>query len=151
MTPVVPPDVARPLASFGVAMIAVMWTYRVVVLVTVCGRRNQGRAAKPAARARRRGPALTFIYLTVNLAYFFALTLDEMKGVTRIAERAATALVGPGGATFIAATVVVSTFGCNAAAMIAMSRACYAMAADGMFLTAAAACTPATTRRTSRS
>ena len=33
-TPVVPPDLARPVASFGVAMIAVLWTYEAWYFVT---------------------------------------------------------------------------------------------------------------------
>jgi APA family basic amino acid/polyamine antiporter len=57
--------------------------------------------------------------------------------VSRIAEKAATTLTGPSGATFVALTVVVSTFGCNAAAILAGSRLLYAMAADGVFLPAA--------------
>jgi basic amino acid/polyamine antiporter, APA family len=60
-----------------------------------------------------------------------------MKGVTRIAEHAATTLVGPGGAQFVALTVVLSTFGCNAAAILAGSRLLFAMASDGVFLPAA--------------
>jgi APA family basic amino acid/polyamine antiporter len=134
LTPVVPPDVARPLASFGIAMIAVMWTYESWYFVTLAAgeikdpKRNLPRAIVGGVLA------LTFIYVTVNIAYFFALTIDEMKGVTRIAERAATALAGPGGATFIASTVVVSTFGCNAAAILAGSRLLFAMASDGAFL-----------------
>ena len=60
-----------------------------------------------------------------------------MQGVTRIAERAATALVGPWGATFVALTVVVSTFGNNGAAMLAGSRLLFAMASDGVFFPAA--------------
>ena len=60
-----------------------------------------------------------------------------MKGVTRIAEKAASALVGPSGATFIALTVVISTFGCNAAGLLAGSRVLFAMARDGVFLPAA--------------
>ncbi len=80
---------------------------------------------------------LATIYVSVNLAYFHALSLDEMRGVVRIAERAVTALVGDGGARLVAATVVVSTFGCNAAGVLAASRVVYAMAADGMFFKAA--------------
>src|SRR6185436_3832190 len=53
-----------------------------------------------------------------------------------------TALLGPSGARLVAATVVVSTLGCNAAAVIAISRACYAMASDGLFFKAAAAVHP---------
>jgi APA family basic amino acid/polyamine antiporter len=77
------------------------------------------------------------IYVLVNVAYLYALTIDEMKGTTRIAERAATALIGPPGATFIALTVVVSTFGNNGAAILAGSRLLFAMASDGVFLPAA--------------
>jgi APA family basic amino acid/polyamine antiporter len=134
MTPLVPPDLARPLASFGIAMIAVMWTYESWYFVTLAAgeirdpTRNLPRAIVGGVLA------LTFIYVTVNIAYLFALTIDEMKGVTRIAERAATAFAGPAGATFIASTVVVSTFGCNAAAILAGSRLLFAMARDGTFL-----------------
>jgi APA family basic amino acid/polyamine antiporter len=133
-TPVVPAEVERPLASFGVAMIAVLWTYESWYFVTL--------AAGEIKDAKRNLPralvggilTLTFVYLTVNIAYVFALTIDEMRGVTRIAERAAAALAGPSGATFISTTVVVSTFGCNAAAILAGSRLLFAMARDGAFL-----------------
>jgi APA family basic amino acid/polyamine antiporter len=133
-TPVVPPEIDRPLASFGVAMIAVLWTYESWYFVTL--------AAGEIKDAKRNLPralvggilTLTFVYLTVNIAYVFALTIDEMRGVTRIAERAAAALAGPGGATLISTTVVVSTFGCNAAAILAGSRLLFAMARDGAFL-----------------
>jgi APA family basic amino acid/polyamine antiporter len=53
-----------------------------------------------------------------------------------------TALIGASGARLVAATVVVSTLGCNAAAVIGMSRTCYAMASDGLFFKAAAAVHP---------
>jgi APA family basic amino acid/polyamine antiporter len=132
-TPVVPPDLARPASSFGVAMIAVLWTYEAWYFVTYAAgeikdpQRNLPRALVGGLLL------LTTVYVTVNLAYMFALTIDEMKGVTRIAERAATALMGPAGATFVAVTVVLSTFGCNAAAILAGSRLLFAMAVDGLF------------------
>lgn len=136
-TPVVPPEVARPVASFGVAMIAVLWTYESWYYVTYAA----GEIRDPQRNVPRAlviGVLLLMaIYLTVNLAYFYALTIDEMRGVTRIAETAATALMGPGGAAFIAATVVVSTFGCNAAGLLGGSRVLFAMAKDGVFLPAA--------------
>lgn len=137
LSPIVPPDLARPAASFGVAMIAVLWTYEAWYFVTYAAgeikdpQRNVPRALIGGILV------LTTVYLLVNVAYFFALSVDEMKGVTRIAERAATALVGPRGATFVALTVVVSTFGCNAAAILAGSRLLFAMASDGVFLPAA--------------
>jgi APA family basic amino acid/polyamine antiporter len=81
--------------------------------------------------------ALMAIYVIVNIAYLYSLSIDEMRGVTRIAERAATALVGQSGATFVALTVVVSSFGANVAAILAGSRLLFAMASDGVFLPAA--------------
>lgn len=138
LTPMVPPDAVRPFASFGVIMIAVMWTYEGWYYVAFAAGEIKD-AARTVPRALIYGTiALTTIYVSVNLAYAFALTLEEMSGVTRIAEKAVTALVGPGGAALVAATVVVSTFGCNVAGVIASSRACFAMATDGRFFASAA-------------
>ena len=136
-TPVIPPDVVRPLASFGVAMIAVLWTYEAWYYVTYAAgeiknpQRNVPRALVIGVLA------LITIYLLVNIAYLHALTMDEIKGVTRIAEKAASALMGPSGATFMALTVVISTLGCNAAGLLGGSRVLFAMALDGAFLPAA--------------
>ncbi len=136
--PVVPAGAARPLASFGVMMIAVMWTYEGWYYVAFAAGEIKD-AARNVPRALIYGTlALTLIYVAVNLAYVYALSLEEMSGVTRIAERAVTALVGPGGAAFVAATVVISTFGCNVAGVIAASRSCFAMAVEGQFFPPAA-------------
>jgi APA family basic amino acid/polyamine antiporter len=137
-TPVVPAGTARPLASFGVIMIAVMWTYEGWYYVAFAAGEIKD-AARNVPRALILGTlALMTIYAAVNLAYVYTLTLDEMSGVTRIAERAVTVLVGSGGAALVAASVVISTFGCNVAAVISSSRTCFAMAADGRFFRAAA-------------
>ena len=137
-TPIVPASVPSPLVAFGVAMIAVLWANDGFYFLTYAA----GEVRDPARTLPR---ALTFgllsvlaIYLIVNLTYVFALPMDQLAGATRVAERAATALVGPHGATMVALTVVVSTFGCNAAAILAGSRLLFAMAADGLFFPAAA-------------
>lgn len=136
--PVVPPVTARPVAAFGVIMIAVMWTYEGWYYVAFAA----GEVANPARNVPRAlilgTITLTAIYVAVNLAYLQALPVEEIAGVTRIAEKAVTALVGPIGATLVAASVVISTFGCNVAGVIASSRVCFAMAADGRFFPAAA-------------
>ncbi len=136
--PVVPPTALRPLASFGVIMIAVMWTYEGWYYVAF----SAGEIKDPTRNVPRAliygTLALTAIYVGVNLAYVYALSLEEMSGVTRIAEKAVTALIGTAGASLVAASVVVSTFGCNVAGIIAASRTCFAMAADGRFFASAA-------------
>jgi APA family basic amino acid/polyamine antiporter len=141
-TPVIPPGIDRPLAAFGVAMIAVLWTYEAWYFVTyAAGEIKDPRRTLP--RAMTAGILiLTTVYLTVNIAYLYAVPVEQMKGVSRIGELAATALVGPGGATFVSLTVVLSTFGCNAAAILAGSRLLFAMAQDGVFFHQAAAVHP---------
>lgn len=136
-TPVLPPDIVRPMASFGIAMIAVLWTYESWYYVTYAA----GEIKEPQRNVPRALfigiSALMAIYMIVNVAYLFTLTIEEMRGVTRIAEKASLALMGPAGAGFIAATVVISTFGCNAAGLLGGSRVLFAMARDSAFLPAA--------------
>ncbi|MFN7978306.1 MAG: amino acid permease [Vicinamibacterales bacterium] len=137
-TPVVPLTAARPLASFGVIMIAVMWTYEGWYYVAFAAGEIKD-AARTVPRALILGTlALTAIYVSVNLAYVYTLSVEEMTGVTRIAEKAVTVLIGPVGAALVAASVVISTFGCNVAAVITCSRTCFAMASDRRFFPAAA-------------
>jgi APA family basic amino acid/polyamine antiporter len=137
-TPVVPPDVVRPLAAFGVAMIAVLWTNDAWYCVTwIAGEMRNPQRDLP--RALLVGISLlTLIYVGVNVAYLYALPMSELRGVSRVGEHAATVLVGVNGARFVALTVVISTFGCNAAAILAGGRLLFAMARDGVFLPAAA-------------
>jgi basic amino acid/polyamine antiporter, APA family len=132
-TPVVPESVVRPLASFGVIMIAVMWTYEGWYYVAFAA----GEITNPARNVPRAlilgTLILTAIYVAVNFAYVHAMTVEQMSGVTRIAEQVVTVLVGPVGAGLVAGSVVISTFGCNVAGIIASSRVCFAMGADGRF------------------
>lgn len=141
-TPVVPADVASPIAAFGVALIAVLWTVEGYYFLTYAA----GEVRDPARtlpRALATGLVLVMgIYLIVNLAYLHALPLDALRGTTRVAEAAATALVGPAGATLIALTVLVSTLGADAAVILGASRLLYAMARDGYLFPAAAAVHP---------
>lgn len=137
-TPVVPRELTSPLAGFGLAMIAVLWTNDGFYFLTYAA----GEVRDPARNMPR---ALTFgllavmaIYLVVNLAYLVALPMAELQGASRVGEAAARALAGTAGATFVATTVVLSTFGCNAAAILAGSRLLYGMAADGVFFPVAA-------------
>ena len=64
--------------------------------------------------------------------------MPQLAGVTRVGERAATALVGANGARFVALTVLISTFGNSAASILAGARLLFAMALDGVFLPVAA-------------
>jgi len=137
-TPIVPAELTSPLAEFGVALIAVLWAAEGYYFLTYAA----GEVRDPARtlpRALTAGIlAIGAIYLAANLVYLYALPMADLRGTTRVAERAATALVGPWGATMIAVTVVVSTLGANAAVILGGSRVMYAMAARGLFFRRAA-------------
>jgi APA family basic amino acid/polyamine antiporter len=134
--------IPRPFAAFGVAMIAVLWANDAWYCVTwIAGEMRDPQRDLP--RALLIGISLlTAIYLAVNVAYLFTLSIDDLQGVTRVAERAASVLAGSRGAAFVALTVVISTLGCNNAAILAGARLLFAMARDGVFLPPAAAVHP---------
>jgi len=142
LTPIVPVSIESPMVAFGVALIAVLWANDGFYFLTYAA----GEVRDPTRnmpRALMYGLlAVLAIYLSVNVAYLVALPMNDLAGTSRVAERAASALVGPSGAAMVALTVVVSTFGCNAAAILGASRLLYAMAHDGLFFRAAAAIHP---------
>jgi APA family basic amino acid/polyamine antiporter len=136
------PEVGHPMAAFGVAMIAVTWAYSGWDYVSFAGGeiRDPGRTLP---RALVLGIAvLTVLYVGVNLAYLHMLRVEEMRGTVRIAEAAVSAVVGPRGAAAVAAAVLVATLGCNASAVLPVSRVCYALARDRRFFRGAAAVHP---------
>jgi len=144
-TPIVPPMAAGSasvLSAFGVALISVLWAVEGYYFVTYAA----GEVRDPKRNLPR---ALTFgllivmaIYVIVNLAYLYALPMDSLRGASRVAEAAATSMVGPAGATIIALTVLVSTLGADAAVILSASRLFYAMAKDGLLFPSAAAIHP---------
>jgi hypothetical protein len=81
--------------------------------------------------------------VSVNLAYLYALPLDELRGVSRVGEKAATALVGVNGARFVALTGRGLDLRLQRAAILGGRALLFAMARDGVFLPAAAQRPPA--------
>lgn len=121
------------LTAFGVAMIAVLWTFDGWYGLTC----SAGEVRDPG-RNLPRGLVLgtvivTALYLAVHLTYFRALPVSEMAEQGRVAEAAAQALFGPGGARLLSAAVLVSIFGCLSATILYSSRIYAPMAADGLF------------------
>lgn len=82
---------------------------------------------------------VTALYLLVNLAYLVTLPLSAIQ--TAPSDRVATLVVDtvlPGvGAPLMAAAIMISTFGCVNALVLAGARAYFAMAKDGLFFAAA--------------
>jgi len=126
-------DFSKLLMGFGVAMIAVIWTYD--------GWNNINFAAGEIKKPQRNLPlclifgtlAVTVLYIAVNYIYLYALPIKELEGVVRVAEKSATVLFGGVAASVISAAVVVSTFGALNGVILTGPRVYYAMARDRLF------------------
>jgi basic amino acid/polyamine antiporter, APA family len=83
--------------------------------------------------------AVVGLYFLVNVIYLLVLPLDAIQNAP--SDRVATAVVErmfPGlGSRVMAAAIMISTFGCVNALVMAGARAYYAMAQDGLFFTQA--------------
>jgi amino acid transporter len=101
--------------AFGVAMIAVLWTYDGWYGLTFSAGEMR-RPERDLPLGLIGGTALvTLLYALINVAYFRALPVESMGGESRIAEAAAGALFGTSGAQLVAAVVALSSLGCVAA------------------------------------
>jgi APA family basic amino acid/polyamine antiporter len=75
----------------------------------------------------------TAIYLVVNATYFYAIPLEELRGIDNVGETAARSLFGYLGGTLVAAFVLASILGTLNATVLVGPRIAYAMALDRLF------------------
>lgn len=124
--------------AFGIAMIAVLWTYDGWYGLTFSAGEMQ-RPERDLPLGLIGGTALiTLLYVLLSVVYFRALPVEAMAGESRIAEAAAAALFGSGGARFVAGIVALSSLGCVATTILYSARIYQPMAADGVFFRALA-------------
>ena len=74
---------------------------------------------------------VTACYAGLNAIYLRVLPLDAVRSSVRVAADAADVLLGGGGASLVAALVMVSTFGAANGIILAGPRVYYSMAQDG--------------------
>jgi basic amino acid/polyamine antiporter, APA family len=124
-----------PLAigGFGLALISVLWAFDGWADLTFIG----GEVREPRRNLPRAliiGSVLVaVIYLLANLAYLNVLTYDEIRCSPLVAAEVAERLIGRAGVGFVAATVMLSTFGTLNASLLTAPRIFFAMADDGLF------------------
>ena len=120
-------------------MVAVMWAYDGWADLTFLG----GEVREPTRtlpRALLGGTAaIVVIYLVVNAAYLFLLSVSDMGNRPLVAADAARAIFGGAGASVVAAMVMVSAFGALNGATMTGPRIFFAMAGDGLFFRPVAA------------
>lgn len=120
-------------SAAGVAMIATLFAFDGWHFVGFVG----GEMRDPQRTMPRSiflGVAIVIaIYLAANLAYIFVLGQSRIAVSERVAADTMAAVTGPGGATFITAAILCSTFGAISANVLAGPRVFFAMACDGAF------------------
>lgn len=117
-----------------VAMSGIMWTYD--------GWSDVGSMAGEVKDAKRRLPvcyiagtlAVTAIYVGVNAAYFWIMSMDEMRSAPggSVAPVVAGRLLGEHAGTIVALIIVVSTLGSTHGSIMTGARVSYAQSRDGL-------------------
>lgn len=126
------------LTGFGIALVAVAWAFDGWNNVNfVAGEMRNPKRNLPAALIIGT-TAITALYVFTNYVYLYALPIDEMAGVVRIAEKASTTLFGGTAGTLISVAVIISTLGALNGSILAAPRIYYAMAKDDLFFRRAA-------------
>jgi len=124
------------IAGFGAAMLGALWAYD--------GWNNVAPLAGEIRDPQRNLPrafvggmlVVAALYLFVNLAYFYALTPEQVASVpasSSVATQVLGKFLGPTAVSFMALALMVSSFGSLHASVLANSRIPYAMARDGLF------------------
>ncbi|MBI4483419.1 MAG: amino acid permease [Acidobacteria bacterium] len=73
------------------------------------------------------------LYLGLNAAYLYALSVDDMRGVLTVGEKAARASFGSAASPYVSALLALSILACTSAMIWAGPRVYFAMARDGLF------------------
>src|SRR3954468_13682547 len=140
-TPAAPPG-SFGIAPFGLALVSVLWAYDGWAdLAFISGEvKDPGRNLP---RALIWGTvAVIAIYLLANIAYLGVMSVEEMRHSKLVAADVAMKLIGAGGVTFVAVTVMLSTLGTLNGSILTNPRVFFAMAADGLLFRKIAAVHP---------
>jgi len=124
---------AQLISALGVGLIAVFWAYDGWVYITwVAGEVKEPRRNVPLGMLFG-VLAVAAIYISMNVAYVYALPLNEVAKHDTIAHAAAMALFSPAAAVWLSAIIAVACFSAAASCTLAGARVYMAMAQDGLF------------------
>ncbi|HXL35188.1 MAG TPA: amino acid permease [Gemmatimonadales bacterium] len=126
----VPPG--HQIASFGVALVAVLWAYDGWIEVTYVG----GEVTDPERNVPRSIVLSTVIgialYCLVTASFAYVLSPARMAASSLVASDAAQVTLGRAGAALVAVAIMIATIGSNNGIVLTAARVPYAMARDGL-------------------
>lgn len=121
------------LAAIGLAMVSVLWAFEGWQYVTF----TDAEAVEPQRtipRALVLGTVILIaLYVLANVGYLAAMGADRVAASERVAAEAVTTVLGPTAGTLIALAIIVSMFSAGHTVVIAVPRAYFHMARDGVF------------------
>ncbi len=121
------------LSVFGFAFIPVIFTYAGWnAVIYVAGEVKQPEKNLPRALLWA-NLLVIFLYLAINVVYFYAVPVEKMQGAIRVSELATTALFGYQTSAWITAMITVSILGALNVTIMIGPRIYFAMAQDGLF------------------
>ncbi len=124
--------------AFGLALVSALWAFDGWADLSFVGGEVKD-PQKNLPKALIIGTlAVVAIYLLANLAYLSVFTVDQISHSRLVAADVAKVLVGDWGVSFVAITVMLSTFGTLNGTLLTAPRIFFAMADDGLFFRAMA-------------
>lgn len=130
-TPLMPAEPVR-IGAYGLALVSLLWAYDGWMdLSYVAGEVENPRRNMP--RALIYGTlAIIAVFVLANVAYLSVLSIEEMRTSRLVAADVAQKMVGQWGVSFVAVTVMLSTFGTLNAVLLTSPRILFAAAEDRM-------------------
>lgn len=127
------PPVSFSFSAFGIAMIAVLWAYEGWHLLTFTAGEIKHPKRNLTGGLLMGTFAVIVLYLTVNLAYLYAVPFEGMMGSKRLASDAMEQAIGPIGGTLIAIAILISITGAINSNVLSGPRVYFAMAREELF------------------
>jgi APA family basic amino acid/polyamine antiporter len=125
-------SLGHQIASFGVALVAVLWAYDGWIEITYVG----GEVTDPERNVPRSIVLSTVIgialYCLVTTAFAYVLSPARMATSSLVASDAAQVTLGRAGAALVAVAIMIATIGSNNGIVLTAARVPYAMARDGL-------------------
>jgi len=133
LQPLTPRTTTGLVGAIGLALVAVLWAYdgwNDLVMVS-------GEVRDPERNLFRATfwgmVVIVLAYLAANVAYHYALPVDEMPRHPRVAEAAVAGVLGSRGATVLSGIILVSILGALNGSILSGARIPYAAARDRLF------------------
>jgi amino acid transporter len=122
-----------PLRNLGSGAASVIWAYDGWIAVSMIA----GEVVAPERRMRNIVVggmlAIVLLYLLANVGYFYAMPVGAMaREAGGVPQHIMASVLGPAGATLIAAAIMCSVFGALNGNVLAKPRVAYALSRDGL-------------------